>query len=119
MMSTIRLKDIRIYSNHGCLSEEEMIGSDYLVNLEVKADLSEAARSDSLSDTVDYVHLNKIVKDQMAVRSKLLEHVGKRIIDAIFQEIPAVEKVKVRVSKVNPPIGGDVAEVTVSIAEKR
>ena len=74
-MSTIRLKNIRIYANHGCLTEEEKIGSDYLVNLTVKANLVTAAVSDKLSDTVDYVHLNKIVKEQMAIRSKLLEHV--------------------------------------------
>ena len=118
-MSTICLKDIRIFTNHGCLSEEEKIGSDYLVDLKVKADLSRAAASDNLKDTIDYVHLNTIVKQQMAIRSKLLEHVGQRIIDAIFSEIPAVKAVKVRVSKVNPPIGGDVAEVSVSMSEER
>lgn len=118
-MSTIRLRDIRLYANHGCLSEEEKIGSDYLVNLEVKANLETAATSDQLKDTVDYVHLNKIVKQQMAIRSKLLEHVGKRIMDTIFEEIPQVDQVKVTVSKLNPPIGGDVAEVSVTLKLKR
>ena len=94
-MSSIRLKNIRIFANHGCLTEEEKIGSDYLVNLTVKADLSAAANSDHLSDTVDYVHLNRIVKKEMSIRSKLLEHVGKRIIDAIFNEIELVYFVKV------------------------
>ncbi|MCB0456483.1 MAG: dihydroneopterin aldolase, partial [Flavobacteriaceae bacterium] len=65
-MSTIRLKDIRIFAHHGCLYEEEKIGSDYLVNLSVKANLTEASETDQLKDTVDYVHLNKIVKEQMA-----------------------------------------------------
>jgi len=118
-MSTIRLKDIRIFANHGCLTEEEKIGSDYLVNLRVKANLEKAAKSDYLSDTVDYVHLNKIVKEQMAIRSKLLEHVGQRIIDAIFNEIPLVAEVRVTVAKVNPPIGGDVAEVSVTMSSSR
>ncbi|MBT8262752.1 MAG: dihydroneopterin aldolase [Bacteroidia bacterium] len=118
-MSSIRLKNIRIFTNHGCLTEEEKIGSDYLVNLTVKADLSKAAASDHLKDTVDYVHLNRIVKEQMAIRSKLLEHVGQRIINTIFQEVPVVRAVKVRVSKVNPPIGGDVAEVSVTMSSER
>ncbi len=118
-MSRIRLKNIRIFTNHGCLTEEEKIGSDYLVNLTVQADLAEAARTDHLKDTVDYVHLNRIVKEQMAVRSKLLEHVGQRIIDTIFDELPKVEFVEVTVSKVNPPIGGDVAEVSVTMSEGR
>ncbi len=118
-MSTIRLKDIRIFTNHGCLSEEEKIGSDYLVDLVVRADLSRAATTDNLKDTIDYVHLNRIVKEQMAIRSKLLEHVGQRIIDAIFNALPEVEFVKVRVSKLNPPIGGDVAEVSVAMSSSR
>lgn len=118
-MSTIRLKDIRLFANHGCLTEEEKIGSDYLVNLSVKANLVKAAETDQLKDTVDYVHLNKIVKEQMAIRSKLLEHVGRRIIDVIFEELPLVSQVKVSVAKVNPPIGGDVAEVSVAMKSKR
>ena len=90
-----------------------------MVNLTVKADLNKAAQSDRLKDTVDYVHLNKIVKQQMAIRSKLLEHVGKRIIDTIFAELELVDFIKVTVAKVNPPIGGDVAEVSVSMSSGR
>ena len=119
IVSIIKLKNIRIFANHGCLTEEEKIGSDYLVNIKVSADLSKAANTDSLSDTVDYVHLNKIVKREMAIRSKLLEHVGQRIIDAVFDEIDLVKEVQVTVAKVNPPIGGDVAEVSVTMSGKR
>jgi len=115
-MSTIRLKNVRIFTNHGCLIEEEKIGSDYLVNLTVKADLSKAAKSDSLNDTVDYVHLQRIIKGEMSQRSKLLEHVGQRIIDRIFTEIPLVKKATISISKLNPPIGGDVAEVVVTLS---
>lgn len=118
-MSTIRLKNIRIFTNHGCLIEEEKIGSDYLVNLKVHANLKEAAASDNLKDTVDYVHLQHIVKNEMSVRSKLLEHVGQRIIDRIFLEIPLVNEAQVTISKLNPPIGGDVEEVSVTMQSKR
>ncbi len=118
-MSSIRLKNIRIFAHHGCLTEEEKIGSDYLVNLKVSADLSKAAQTDALSDTVDYVQLNHIVKTEMAKRSKLLEHVGQRIIDRIFKELAIVTEVRVSVAKVNPPIGGDVASVSVSMHERR
>ena len=118
-MSTIRLKNIRIFANHGCLTEEEKIGSDYIVNLEVTANLSKAAKTDELSDTVDYVQLQKIVREQMAIRSKLLEQVGQRIIDEILKDIQLVDAVKVRVSKINPPIGGDIAEVSVTMTSER
>ncbi len=118
-MSTIRLKNIKIYAFHGCLVEEEQIGSDYLVNLSVRANLNKASNSDELADTVDYVLLQKIVVEEMAIRSKLLEHVGKRIVDKILFNIPLVSYVKVTVAKVNPPIGGDVAEVSVTLTAKR
>ncbi len=118
-MSTIRLKNIKIYAFHGCMMEEGQIGSDYLVNLTVKANLDKAAKTDRLQDTIDYVILQKIVKEEMAVRSKLLEHVGKRIIDKIILDLPLVSSVKVRVAKVNPPIGGDVAAVSVTMKRKR
>jgi len=54
--------------------------------------LDTSAESDELCDTVDYVHLNKIVKEEMAVASKLLEHVAKRILDRIFAELEIVKK---------------------------
>lgn len=118
-MGTIRLKNIKLYAFHGCLVEEGQIGSDYVVNLSVDSDLSKAAITDELVDTVDYVMLQKIVRDEMAIRSKLLEHVAKRIIDSIFLKVESVSAVKITVSKQNPPIGGDVEEVSVSMKSKR
>ena len=114
-MGIIKLKNIRVYAYHGCLLEEGKIGSDYRVDVSVNANLNLSAQSDNLADTVDYVHLNKIVKEEMAIRSKLLETVAKRILDRIFLEIPLVEEAVVAVSKINPPIGGNVAMVTVEM----
>jgi dihydroneopterin aldolase len=118
-MDIIKLKNIRTFSYHGCLVEESKIGSDYTVDLEVKANLKQSMQTDELVDTVDYVHLNKIVTEEMAIRSKLLEHVAKRIADRVLKEIPMVMTVIVGVSKINPPIGGDVQAVTIEIEENR
>ncbi|WP_281227359.1 dihydroneopterin aldolase [Flavobacterium aquiphilum] len=118
-MGTIRLKNIRTFSYHGCLIEEGKIGSDYSVDLEIKTNLKHSAESDNLNDTVDYVHLNKIVVEEMAIRSNLLEHVAKRIIDRALAELETVSKIKVAVSKINPPIGGDVEAVTIEMEEER
>ncbi len=118
-MGIIRLKNIRTFSYHGCLVEESKIGSDYRVDLEIKADLRKSSVSDELADTVDYVHLNKIVVEEMAIRSKLLEHVAKRIITRVFREIPEVSRIVLEVSKINPPIGGDVEQVTIVMEEYR
>lgn len=118
-MGIIRLTNIRTFSYHGCLIEEGKIGSDYRVDLEIKADLRKSAETDELADTVDYVHLNNIVKEEMAIRSKLLEHVARRIIIRIFNELPMVSRILLEVSKINPPIGGDVELVTVVMEEFR
>ena len=118
-MGTITLKNIRTFSNHGCLEEEGKIGSDYRVDLTVHGDLSLSAETDSLEDTIDYVHLNKIVKEEMAIRSKLLETVAQRILVRTLSELSLVKKVKVCVSKINPPIGGDVELVSVCRSKSR
>lgn len=118
-MGTIKLQNIRTFSFHGCLEEEARIGSDYRVDLEIKTDLRKSSMSDDLKDTVDYVLLNKIVVEEMAIRSKLLEHVALRIVTRIFKEIPAVSRIVLAVSKLNPPIGGDVEAVTIELEEYR
>jgi dihydroneopterin aldolase len=118
-MGIIKLKNIRTYSYHGCLIEEGKIGSDYTVNLEVKTDLRKSSITDDLKDTVDYVLLNRIVVEEMAIRSDLLEHVAHRIITRIFEEIPEISRIIVAVSKLNPPIGGDVEAVTIELEEYR
>ena len=115
MMGKVILKDIRVYAFHGCMEEEELIGSDYIVNLEVETDMHQPAYSDLLEDAVDYVQLNSIVKEEMLIRSRLLEHIAQRIIDKIFKQFPMVKNVEVKVAKQNPPIGGEVREVCVCI----
>ncbi len=118
-MGIIKVQNIRVYAYHGCLIEEGKIGSDYRVDVKVKADLSKSTKTDELSDTVDYVHLNKIVKEEMAIRSKLLEHVADRILDRILDELKMVKVADVSVAKMNPPIGGNVEKVTVALRKKR
>ena len=118
-MGIIKLTNIQVYAYHGCLVEEGKIGSDYRVDLSVKANLQPSAASDNLKETVDYVHLNRIVKEEMAIRSKLLEHVAKRILNRIFNEIAIADEATVEVSKINPPIGGNVQQVTIEMTHKR
>ncbi len=118
-MGNIKLNKIRTFSYHGCLAEEGKIGSDYVVNLDIKTDLRKASESDQLGDTVDYVALNRIVIEEMQIRSNLLEHVAHRMIVRIFAEFPEVSRILISVSKINPPINGDVASVSVEMEEYR
>ena len=118
-MGAIKVTNIKIFTNHGCLEEEAKIGSEYRVDIEVKGNLTLSAETDELSDTIDYVHLNKIAKEEMNKRSKLLEQVAQRMLDRIFDEIPLVDEAEISVSKINPPIGGNVGEVTIVLSEVR
>lgn len=118
-MGKIRVTNIKVYAYHGCLSEETAIGSDYRVDVEVAANLEKSAKTDTLSHTVDYVLLNRIVKEEMAIASALLETVCERILGRFLKEEPLIESATVAVSKVNPPIGGDVEMVTVERTKVR
>ena len=118
-MGIIKLTNIRTFSYHGCLVEEAKIGSNYRVDLTIKTNLEPSAKTDELTDTVDHVDLNRIVVEEMAIRAKLLEHVAKRIIDRVLKELKMVTKIEVEVTKLNPPIGGDVEGVTIIMKKKR
>ena len=118
-MGIIKVENIRVFAHHGCLEEETIIGSNYSVDVSVRANLDKSAQTDALSDTVDYVTLNAIVVEEMASPSKLLETVVQRIISRIFKTYFEVEWAWVSVSKLNPPIGGDVEKVTVILEQNR
>lgn len=110
-MGLIEIKGIRVFAFHGCLEEEERIGGHYRVDVRVVADLLTAERSDHLSDTIDYGRVTAIVKEQMAVRSNLIEHVAHRVLEALRAEWPGAERWSVRLVKERPPVNGDVDHV--------
>tara|TARA_B100000768_G_scaffold62401_1_gene60431 strand:- start:10 stop:378 length:369 start_codon:yes stop_codon:yes gene_type:complete len=118
-MGKIILKNVRCYSFHGCLKEEGVIGSEYLVDLKVIASLKKSAQSDRLSETVDYVLLNQIIKQEMSKPSKLLETVADRINKSVFKKDLRITKSIVTITKVCPPINGDVEGVSVKLKQKK
>ena len=118
-MGKIQVNNIKLYANHGCLEEEAKIGSWYRVDVQVSANLDKSSVTDNLNDTVDYVHLNYIVKEEMSIRSKLLEEVARRILDRFFLELEMIKSATVSVAKLNPPIGGNVQEVAIILSKER
>ena len=113
-MGVITVSGIKLYAYHGCMQEEAKIGSAYEVDVLLEADFSGAAMTDDLTQTVDYVAVNKIVTEEMAIRSKLLEHVAKRIIDKLSNNHPEIVTIEVSVDKLTPPIDGNVDRVVVT-----
>jgi dihydroneopterin aldolase len=115
-MNRIEVNGIHIYAYHGCLPEEERIGGNYIVDLIVDTDFSESVETDKLADTIDYVALNRIVEEEMAVRSKLIEQVGGRILKRIKELDRRISQASVKVRKLTPPINGNVDEVAIIIS---
>jgi dihydroneopterin aldolase len=116
-MHKITVEGIKLYAYHGCLKEEGKIGTNYIVDVIMETDFTEAAETDDLSKTIDYVVVYNIVKKQMAIRSNLIEQVGKRIIDGLKQEFNTLKLVEVKVTKLNPPMNGNVERVSIVITE--
>ena len=114
-MHKILVEGINIYAHHGCLEEEGRVGGNYIVDVSMETDFTEAAKTDDLTKTIDYVIVYNIVKAEMAIRSKLIEHVGQRIVYSLKKEFAAIKTLSVKVSKVNPPMHGHVDKVSVII----
>jgi dihydroneopterin aldolase len=115
-MGIIKIEGIRLYAYHGCLEEEAKIGADYIVDVTLETDFSAAAANDNIAGTIDYVTVYDIVKQEMAVRSKLIEHVGKRIIDKLNLNFKTLQNATVKVTKLNPPMNGNVEKVSIIIS---
>jgi len=116
-MAIILVEGIKLYAYHGCMKEEALIGGNYIVDVTIDADLSKPSRSDKLNDTIDYVTVSGIVQKEMATRSKLIEHVAKRILDRLKKRFPQTFSIKVKITKLNPPIPGEVDKVSIVISE--
>jgi dihydroneopterin aldolase len=118
-MGVIHVSGIQVYAYHGCLEEEGILGGNYIVDVRIETDFEEAALKDDLTKTVDYVDVYKIVKQQMSMRSKLIEHAADRIASELLQQISRIEKVHVKITKLNPPVNGDLPGVAVEQSKQR
>lgn len=107
------------YAHHGCFAEEGRIGTRFRLDVTYETDTSKAQQTDDIADTVSYLDVYQTIKREMQQPSHLLEHVGDRIGEALLREYPAMERVKVRVSKLAPPLGGQLDAVTVEITKDR
>ena len=114
-MSTISIEKMEFYAYHGCFKEEQIIGTRFLLDLYLETDTTQAEKSDRLEDTVNYQEVYLLVKKEMEIKSKLLEHVGRRILDRIKERFPQVAKASLKISKMNPPLGGKMNNVSLTL----
>jgi len=117
-MAVIALEEMEFYAYHGFYPEENKIGGYYLVDVYLETPAEIATKKDELSGTINYETVYSICKTEMQVISKLIEHVAQRIFDNIHQKYASLQSLKVRVSKLNPPLGGKLARTFIEIEKK-
>jgi len=119
-MGKIVIEEMEFYAFHGHYQEEQIVGNRFLVDLEMDADLTAAAASDSLNDAVNYQQAYQIIKNEMRrTKSNLLENIGKRILDALYDEMEGIEKATIRIRKLNPPMGGPIKSVGIEMSRNK
>lgn len=115
-MGIIEIESMEFYAYHGCFAEEKVVGNKFIVDLTLEADCAKASETDNLQDAVNYQHAYNIVKREVAVPSNLLEHVCRRILDGLYAEMTGIGRATVRVRKMNPPMGGQMRSVSVTLS---
>jgi dihydroneopterin aldolase len=113
----INIEGIKLYGYHGCLEEEAKIGGHYIVDVYMTTDFSEAAKTDDLQKTIDYCAVYEIAKAEVAIRSKLIEQVCQRIYDRIHKDLKGIKTLHVKLTKLTPPMNGNVEKVSVEIKD--
>lgn len=112
-MAKIILEEMEFYAYHGCFREEQVIGNRFMVDLEIDVDTAVAEKSDSLSDTVNYQAVYGKIKEAMQYKCHLLEHLGRRILDLLRSSFPEIRHIRLKISKMNPPMGGKMRCVSI------
>lgn len=112
-MGLILIENMEFYSFHGHFKEERIVGNKFLVDLTIETDMKIPAETDNLKDAVNYQRIYELVKQQMELKSHLLEHIAGRILDSIYDEVNGISKITVKVSKMNPPMGGKIGSVSI------
>ena len=105
-MSVISIEGMEFFAYHGCFKEEQIIGTKFRIDLFLETDTTTAENSDNLYDTVNYLSVYQVVKAEMEIKSKLLEHVGRRILNRVLDEFPLIKNARIKIKKLNPPLGG-------------
>lgn len=118
MTSKIIFENLKIYAYHGVLEEEKVLGTYFILNVELSADLNKASQTDDLADTINYAEVNEIIHQEMATPSQLLEHAIARLIRKIKAKFPQITLIKVKLTKTNPPMRGEMDGVSIEIEEK-
>ncbi len=119
MTGHIFLDNLRFFAHHGVGAQETLSGNEFTINLRLKTDITQAMRTDHVADTVSYAEVYEAVKAEMAIPSRLLEHVCGRIAHRLFHDFPAIEEISLKLAKRNPPMGADIEAAGIELTIRR
>jgi len=118
-MDKVIIKDMQVYAYHGALPEENVLGQNFFISLEMSLPLQEAGMTDDLTKGVSYAEVYEKVEKQAKENTfKLIETLAERTAKLVLEDFP-VEKVKVTVRKPQAPIPGQFDYVAVEIERTR
>ncbi len=118
-MSKIAIQGMEFYAYHGFYPNERKKGNRFIVNISLKLNYTKAAERDTIRHTVNYEKVYKICQNHMKKPKKLLETVSHNIGETIIKKFPVVQKIRVEVHKLNPPLPGPVDRFSVYYETKR
>ncbi|HBX50670.1 MAG: dihydroneopterin aldolase [Bacteroidetes bacterium RIFOXYA12_FULL_35_11] len=113
MNGIIQIEGMEFYAFHGCYKEEQIVGGKFLVDVEITCDCVSASKSDQIRDALNYQKVYEIIGSEMKKKSHLLEHVAARVADKLYEEFSVIKKIRLKISKMNPPLGGQVQKVSI------
>jgi len=116
-MNTISLHGAEFFAYHGWYPEEQKLGSQFIVNIDVDFFVEKDLEVDHISGTINYEQLYEIVEEQMKQTKKLIETVARNIVDDTKKRFPAAKSVRVSIKKLNPPLKGKVGYSCITLSE--
>ena len=119
MTGRVALEGLEFHAFHGVYPHERNSGNWFEVDIAVITDFTQGAENDELAGTVNYETLFQIVKAEMEEPSKLLETVAEKIVKDVLDQLAAAQEVELKISKINPPIGGKCRKASITIVKKR
>ncbi len=111
----ITLEGLKIHAFHGVDPQERIVGADFIIDLKIKTDFTNAAINDSLENTISYAEIFELVKREMNIPSQLLEHACNRICKVLIEEFKLIEEVHIKMFKENPPMNSDSKRIGVEM----
>lgn len=109
--TTIEISRLLLHGYHGVAGQERIVGNSFEISLRIRYPAQMSLSTDDVADTLNYAEVIEVVRAEMSVQSQLIEHVAGRIRNSLMKRFPEIEGGMIKVAKLCPPCGVQLAEV--------